>query len=128
MSLGATSTPKSGADTQGRRLESWQEIAVYVGLPVTTVRRGEKRGGLPVHRHVHHKLGSVYAYTTEVDAWRSKRAPGQASNSADTGSFSEPVQRGNYGRTAIALTAVALALAPALLGVLGDRPRNAVRA
>jgi TolB-like protein/tetratricopeptide (TPR) repeat protein len=124
MSLGATSTPKSGADAQGRRLESWKEIAAYLGRDVTTVRRWEKGEGLPVHRHVHHKLGSVYAYTTEVDAWRSKRAPGQASNSADTGSFSEPVQRGNYGRTAIALTAVALALVAGLLGVVRERTRK----
>src|ERR1700675_2944495 len=128
MSVEARPTPKAAEGPQGRCLESWKEIAAYLGRDVTTVRRWEKGEGLPDHRHVHHKLSAVYAYTTEVDAWRSKRAPAQASNSADTGSFSEPVQRGNYGRTAIALTAVALALAPALLGVLGDRPRNAVRA
>jgi TolB-like protein/Tfp pilus assembly protein PilF len=33
-----------------------------------TVRRWEKEG-LPVHRHVHAKKASVYAYTAEIDAW-----------------------------------------------------------
>jgi hypothetical protein len=66
MSVEATPTPKTGADVQGRRLESWKEIAAYLGRDVTTVRRWEKREGLPVHRLHHSKLGSVYAYTTEL--------------------------------------------------------------
>ena len=36
---------------------------------VSTVRRWERREGLPVHRHRHHKLGSVYAFQSEIDAW-----------------------------------------------------------
>jgi tetratricopeptide (TPR) repeat protein len=36
---------------------------------VTTIRRWERHEGLPVHRHRHAKLGSIYAYTREVDAW-----------------------------------------------------------
>jgi hypothetical protein len=53
----------------GERLDSWKEIAIYLKRDVATVRRWEKREALPVHRHVHEKLGSVYAYTSEVDAW-----------------------------------------------------------
>jgi hypothetical protein len=68
MSVEARPTSKAGEGPQGRRLESWKEIAVYLGRDVTTVRRWEKGERLPVHRHVHHKLGSVYAYTTELDA------------------------------------------------------------
>ena len=45
-----------------RRLDAWKEIASYLGRDVTTVRRWEKREGLPIHRHLHRKLGSVYAY------------------------------------------------------------------
>ena len=70
MSVQASSNPKIGADTQGRRLESWKEIAAYLGRDVTTVRRWEKREGLPVRRLHHSRLGSVYAYTAELDAWR----------------------------------------------------------
>jgi tetratricopeptide (TPR) repeat protein len=52
-----------------RRLDSWKEIASYLGRTVRTVQRWERDEGLPVRRHVHHKLSSVYAYTDEIDAW-----------------------------------------------------------
>ncbi len=42
-----------------RRLDSWKEIASYLNRDVTTVQRWEKREGMPVHRHVHEKRGSV---------------------------------------------------------------------
>jgi len=74
MSIEVTSSPKTQPDSRGRRLESWKEIAAYLGRDVTTVRRWEKREGLPVYRLQHSKLGSVYAYTLELDAWREKEA------------------------------------------------------
>src|ERR1700729_4023817 len=52
-----------------KRLDSWKEIAVYLNRDVTTVQRWEKREGMPVHRHVHDKRGSVYAIPEELDAW-----------------------------------------------------------
>jgi TolB-like protein/thioredoxin-like negative regulator of GroEL len=52
------------------RLDSWKEIAAYLKRGVRTVRRWEREEGLPVHRHLHHVLGSVYAYKSEIDAWR----------------------------------------------------------
>ena len=70
MSAEPTSNRSSSADAQGRRLESWKEIAAYLARDVTTVRRWERREGLPVRRLVHSKLGSVFAYTTDLDAWR----------------------------------------------------------
>jgi len=36
---------------------------------VTTVQRWEKREGMPVHRHLHDRMGSVYASRAELDAW-----------------------------------------------------------
>ncbi len=57
------------------RLESWKEIAAYLRRDVTTVQRWEKRESMPVHRHVHDKLGSVYALRSELDAWSRGRAP-----------------------------------------------------
>jgi Tol biopolymer transport system component len=56
-----------------RRLDSWKEIAAHLDRDVSTVQRWEKREGLPVHRHVHDKLGSVYAYRSEIDAWLNRR-------------------------------------------------------
>jgi TolB-like protein/Tfp pilus assembly protein PilF len=55
------------------RLDSWKEIAAYLDRDVTTVQRWEKREGMPVHRHVHDKRGSVYALSRELDAWRQSR-------------------------------------------------------
>src|SRR5580693_4737730 len=104
MSVHATLTPNARADSSGRRLESWKAIAAYLGRDVTTVRRWEKREGLPVHRLHHSKLGSVYAYTTELDAWRSERAPAVASDATalDARQASEVVQNGTHARRAAA--------------------------
>jgi TolB-like protein/Tfp pilus assembly protein PilF len=63
------SSPKLSEKPPELRLDSWKEIAAYLNRDVTTVQRWEKREGMPVHRHVHDKRGSVYALSTEVDAW-----------------------------------------------------------
>ena len=69
--------PASPAEPSGRpandRLESWKEIAVYLSRDERTVRRWEKQEGLPVHRHVHQKQASVYAYRSELDSWLQTR-------------------------------------------------------
>jgi len=83
MSAEVTSSPKTQTDSRGRRLESWKEIAAHLGRDVTTVRRWEKREGLPVYRLQHSKLGSVYAYTSELDAWRDKQALAGATDALD---------------------------------------------
>src|SRR6185437_7033869 len=51
------------------RLDSWKEIAGFLRRDVRTVQRWEKKEGLPVYRHQHEKLGSVYAYRPELAAW-----------------------------------------------------------
>lgn len=70
---GVSNTSPAG-DSADNRLDSWKAIATYLGRDVTTVQRWEKREGLPVHRHVHDKLGSVYAFRGEIDAWLRQRA------------------------------------------------------
>lgn len=70
-------SPRSEADAATRptteRLDSWKEIAAYLKRDVRTVQRWEKCEGLPVSRHIHGKLGSVYAYKPEIDAWWNNR-------------------------------------------------------
>ncbi len=44
------------------RLDSWKDIAAYLKRDVTPVQRWERREGMPVHRHVHDKVGSVYTF------------------------------------------------------------------
>ena len=55
------------------RLDSCKEIAAYLKRSVRTVTRWEREEGLPVHRHLHSKSGSVYAYKAELDAWWASR-------------------------------------------------------
>ena len=66
------------------RLDSWKEIAAYLKRDVTTVQRWEKREGMPVHRHLHDRMGSVYASRAELDAWtRSRNLPAAQENGND---------------------------------------------
>jgi len=58
---------------QDGRLDSWKEIAAFLRRGVRTVQRWEATEGLPVHRHQHAKLGSVYALKSEVAAWWESR-------------------------------------------------------
>jgi len=51
------------------RLDSWKEIAAYLNRDVTTVQRWEKREGMPVHRHLHERIGTVSASRAELDSW-----------------------------------------------------------
>ena len=66
-------TGRARQDANGDRLDSWKEIAVYLRRDVKTVQRWERREGLPVHRLHHDKLGSVFAYRGEIDAWVAER-------------------------------------------------------
>jgi TolB-like protein/Tfp pilus assembly protein PilF len=109
MSVHATLTPNARADSSGRRLESWKAIAAYLGRDVTTVRRWEKREGLPVHRLHHSKLGSVYAYTTELDAWRNERAADALPSTPDSDFV--PASTWLAGRLPAAIVLVALIVA-----------------
>lgn len=64
------------------RLDSWKEIATYMRRDVKTVQRWEKREGMPIHRHVHDRMGSVYAFRPELDTWAQQRRLSHESLSA----------------------------------------------
>ena len=65
-------TPQSASPLEDR-LDSWKEIAAYLKRDVTTVQRWEKREEMPVHRHLHDRIGSVYASRAALDAWMRSR-------------------------------------------------------
>lgn len=70
------STPPDAPDRHANdRLDSWGEIATYLRRGIRTARRWEREEGLPVHRHLHRKSGSVYAFKSELDAWWNSRRP-----------------------------------------------------
>jgi len=64
-----------GSPPSGKKLDSWGEIASYLGREVRTVQRWEQTEDLPVHRHEHKKKSTVYAYAGELDAWIKQRQP-----------------------------------------------------
>ncbi len=68
-----TPTYKSRQWRADKRLESWKEIAAYLGREVRTIQRWEKSDGLPIHRLYHAKRGTVYAFTQELDQWWESR-------------------------------------------------------
>src|SRR5262245_27834365 len=78
MDAGAGNPMTAPAD----RLDSWKEIAAYLRRDVRTVQRWEKKEGLPVHRHQHEKLGSVYAFRGELTQWFNTRLPAVAAPAA----------------------------------------------
>jgi Tol biopolymer transport system component len=89
--------PSVGAPPSERpledRLDSWKEIAAYLKRDVTTVQRWEKREGMPVHRHLHDRMGSVYASRADLDAWMRSRNLRTAQENGDNGlSPSAPAQ------------------------------------
>jgi TolB-like protein/Flp pilus assembly protein TadD len=82
------------------RLESWGEIASYLRRDIRTVQRWEKYLNLPVRRLQIGKLGSVYAYRSELDKWYQERQPQVSTlppengdTDADTGLSAEPEQK-----------------------------------
>jgi TolB-like protein/Tfp pilus assembly protein PilF len=104
------------------RLDSWKAIAAYLRRGLRTVRRWEKEEGLPVHRHVHQRLGSVYAYKSELDVWRDSRGAPLRRELVPENKLPEPkrlptpaVRRGLWIAAAVVVTA---ATALAAYGIL----------
>ncbi len=73
MNPASAPKPAPAPAAPGDRLDSWKEIASYLKRGTRTVQRWEREEGLPVHRLVHDKLGSVYAYRSELDSWWAQR-------------------------------------------------------
>ncbi len=71
------------------RLDSWKEIAAYLGRGVTTVQRWEQDEGLPVHRLPHARKGSVFALKQELDGWRISRTELAAASKMGAGSSND---------------------------------------
>jgi TolB-like protein/Flp pilus assembly protein TadD len=113
-----------------KRLDSWKEIAAYLNRDVTTVQRWEKKEGMPVHRHLHDKRGSVYALPEEIDAWQRGRRPppfdpeNTAAQGAPTGK-PEPALSSSRARLWIAFAApVSIALLATAYFAFQHRPER----
>jgi|SRR5580658_436343 hypothetical protein len=62
--------------SERRELNTWQQIANYLGLSIRAAQNYEKTAGLPVHRLAGQTRGRVSAYADELDAWKSKALAG----------------------------------------------------
>src|SRR5690348_12274344 len=61
-------------DMSDRRiLNSWKEIAGYLGRGVRTVQRWEAQLGLPIHRPAGKDHSAVLAFASELDQWLGSR-------------------------------------------------------
>jgi Tol biopolymer transport system component len=93
----ALDDPQNGtnrASIQGQtegRLDSWKKIASYLKRDVSTVQRWERREAMPVHRHLHDKLGSVFAFRSELDAWWESRRTQLAREDAEEAERPAPI-------------------------------------
>ena len=114
--------PDLSQERRGERLDSWKEIAVYLKRDVATVRRWEKRESLPVHRHLHEKLGSVFAYASELEAWSEGRGGLSSVAAAATVSASQSSRRGLVLLVAAGAPLIGLALILGLWTLEQDVP------
>jgi hypothetical protein len=89
LTAGMTTRPEQGPDEP--RLDSWKEIASYLGRGIRTVQRWEREEGLPVHSLDHATRGSVYASRRELTAWwESRRRPDSAPASTSAAASAVP--------------------------------------
>ncbi len=90
----------------GDRLDSWKAIAGYLRRTERTARRWEQQEGLPVHRLPHQDRSSVYAFKSELDAWRATRSGDRA---ADDDTDASPAYNRRARFTLLALLVALLA-------------------
>jgi tetratricopeptide (TPR) repeat protein len=73
-------------------LDSWKEIASYLRREIRTVQLWEKREGLPIHRHFHKQLGSVYALRSELERWKRQVSRTNRGQKSESGELSQRVE------------------------------------
>ena len=105
---------------EGERLDSWKEIAAYLGRDLRTVRRWEKEKQLPVHRVPGGERRAVFAYRVQIDAWLENIDGDESASSSPEASPSVPIAvlsapaGFQFGRTALLAALLAFACFAAL--------------
>jgi len=65
----APAQPPDSGTAKSATLDSWKDIATYLGRGVRTVQRWESDLGLPVHRIGQGNRSPVFAFTADLDFW-----------------------------------------------------------
>jgi Tfp pilus assembly protein PilF len=103
-----------------RRLNSWKEIAAFVGRDERTVKRWEQTRGLPVRRlpgtgHVY-----VFAYVDEINAWLNGRDSSPRSAVIETHPPQRDVPRRHIPQVLARATVLLFIAATAIFAICGD--------
>ncbi len=91
-------------------LESWKEIAAYFGKSIRTVQRWERTEGLPVHRHLHDRRATPYAFDSELRGWLAGRGRGSKTEAETRPQTTHKSRWICAGLAAAAIVAVTLGL------------------
>lgn len=88
----STPQPSSELWAGTDHLDSWKEIASYLRREIRTVQLWEKNEGLPIHRHFHKQLGSVYALRSELERWKRQVSRTSSRQETEFGDLSKRVE------------------------------------
>lgn len=108
-----------------RVLDSWKEIAAYLGRSIKTCKKWETRLGLPARRLDESSKARVFAFADELDDWKTKRLSADRHRPPDAavpgnGSASKSRRRLRFAAAGGILAAAAVAAGVFLLRT--DRP------
>lgn len=65
-------------EDKGKLLQSWKEIAAFLGVTERSAQRWARTADLPVYRTPSGSKGRIFAYTGELVKWRENGGPGLA--------------------------------------------------
>ena len=120
-------------------LNTWQEIANYLGISVREAQNWEKDHGMPVRR-LSGKKPRVFAYRPELDAWKLRsaaarndpqppRTAAESDGDASGARIAEPAKRVLFRRSVLAgLVGLGAIATPAAVWVLRRQPGLPARA
>ena len=86
-----------------RILNSWKEIASYLGRGVRTVQRWEAQLGLPVHRPAGKDHSAVIAFSSELDQWLNLRPLRNSASDETQSTFDSAAAQALLGKTEVLL-------------------------
>jgi hypothetical protein len=86
-----------------RILNSWKEIAGYLGRGVRTVQRWEAQLGLPVHRPAGKDHSAVIAFSSELDQWLNLRPLRDSASDETQSAFDSAAAQALLGKTEVLL-------------------------
>lgn len=117
---------------KGDRLNSWKEIAQYLGRDVRTAIRWERNKGLPIRRLPGGQRKAVFAYKYEIDQWFDQVQSG--SDESPAGSFQSektqptPSQSTNYSQRSVAVGQAEIKLPEITFETPGQTPEVSMSA